>query len=490
MSTAPTILWHDYETTGVDPSRDRPLQFAAIRTDENLDAIGEPIMWYCRPPLDRLPSPDAALVTGITPQFARAKGESEAHFMGLIHDEFSQAGTCGAGYNSLRFDDQVTRHGLYRNLYDPYAREWRNGNSRWDIIDLMRACHALRPEGVQWPEREGGLPSFRLEDLTAANGISHGNAHDALADVSATIEMARLVLRHQPRLFRFYYGLRRKKAVQALIDLPGHTPLVHVSGMYSAENGNVSVVVPICEHPSDSNGVLVYDLREDPAPFLALPPEELAHRQFTSSAGLGDISRLPVKTIHINRSPFIAPLRTLGEASAHRYGLNHDRLMDHRDTLLNAVRQDGFASRLRDAQGLNALPEPSDPELMLYSGPFLSREDRARLDRVRGALPHPASDADLAFSDARLSKLVFRYRARNFPDALSADERSRWNNQRRRWLTGEEPGMSLSFGEYRARITELLADENDLAARRTVLEALSEWADELEQSLSLTTDAA
>ncbi|MGB0721000.1 MAG: exodeoxyribonuclease I [Gammaproteobacteria bacterium] len=484
MSSTPTILWHDYETTGVDPARDRPLQFAALRTDEALQPVDEPIMWYCQPPRDRLPSPDAALVTGITPQFAEAKGESEARFMALIHEEFSRPGTCGAGYNSLRFDDQVTRHGLYRNLYDPYAREWRNGNSRWDVIDLMRACHALRPDGIEWPEREGGLPSFRLEDLTTANAIAHGNAHDALADVTATLEMARLVLRKQPRLFNFYYGLRRKKAVQTLIDIPRHTPIIHVSGMYPAERGNISVVVPICEHPSDSNGVLIYDLREPPEPFLSLSADELAHRLFTPRAELGDAPRLPVKTVHINRSPFVAPLNTLDDASARRHGLNHNQLMDHREALLHAMSREGFTQRLRDAQGLGNLPEATDPELMLYSGPFLSNADRARLERVRGALPHEPERDDLHFSDPRLPELVFRYRARNHPHTLSGEEMARWNALRARWLSGEEPGMSMSLADYRERIATLLTEAEATDQRRAVLEALRDWGEALEDSIT------
>jgi exodeoxyribonuclease-1 len=62
------------------------------------------------------------------------------------------------GYNSLRFDDEVTRNTLYRNLYSPYDREWQNGNSRWDIIDMVRACHDLRPEGIVWPRRARNSP--------------------------------------------------------------------------------------------------------------------------------------------------------------------------------------------------------------------------------------------------------------------------------------------------------------------------------------------
>ena len=184
-----TILWHDYETWGVSPKFDKPSQFAGIRTDLDLNIIGEPEMFYCQPPQDYLPQPEACLVTGITPQKALREGLTEAEFAERIHSLFSQPNTCVAGYNSIRFDDEVTRYLLYRNFYDPYAREWQNGNSRWDIIDMIRACYALRPEGIEWPtvERDGQqVVSFRLELLTKANGIEHEAAHDAMSDVYAT----------------------------------------------------------------------------------------------------------------------------------------------------------------------------------------------------------------------------------------------------------------------------------------------------------------
>ena len=182
MSSSETLLWHDYETFGADPARDRPAQFAAQRTDLDLNPIGDPLCLYARPPRDYLPQPDACLITGITPQLADEKGEVEAAFIASIEAELLRPGTCASGYNSLRFDDNVTRFTLYRNLRDPYAREYGEGRSRWDLIDPMRTAYALRPDGIAWPLREDGLPSFRLEDLSRANGIEHGDAHDALGD--------------------------------------------------------------------------------------------------------------------------------------------------------------------------------------------------------------------------------------------------------------------------------------------------------------------
>ena len=147
-----SIYWHDYETFGIDPRYDRPSQFAGIRTDEELNIISDPLTLYCKPANDCLPDPGACMVTGITPQKALADGIDEAEFIAAIHQEFSVPGTCIAGYNNIRFDDEFTRNTLYRNFYNAYAHEWQHGNSRWDIIDTVRLSRALRPEGINWPE--------------------------------------------------------------------------------------------------------------------------------------------------------------------------------------------------------------------------------------------------------------------------------------------------------------------------------------------------
>lgn len=229
-ASQPSIFWHDYETFGANPAKDRPAQFAGIRTDLDLNIISEPETFYCKQSTDYLPSPEAILITGITPQLANLKGLPETEFMGRIHTLFSQANTCVAGYNSLRFDDEVTRYGFYRNFIDPYAREWQNGNTRWDIIDLVRACYAFRPDGIHWPLKEDGSPSFKLEHLTQANGLSHEKAHDAMSDVYATIAMAKLIKEKQPKLYQYYFELRRKQAVSAQIDVLNMQPLAHEIG--------------------------------------------------------------------------------------------------------------------------------------------------------------------------------------------------------------------------------------------------------------------
>jgi exodeoxyribonuclease-1 len=330
-----TFLFHDYETFGTSPSLDRPAQFAAIRTDADFNIIGEPEVFYCKPADDYLPQPEAVLITGITPQHAKANGVNEADFARRIHDLFTVPKTCVLGYNNVRFDDEVTRNIFYRNFYDPYAWSWQNNNSRWDLLDVMRACYALRPDGINWPENDDGLPSFRLEHLTKANGIEHSNAHDAMADVYATIAMAQLVKTHQPRLFDYLLSHRNKHKLAALIDVPQMTPLVHVSGMFGAWRGNTSWVAPLAWHPENRNAVIMVDLAGDMSPLLELDADALRERLYTAKAELGDNAAVPVKLVHLNKCPILAQAKTLRPEDAERLGIDRKQCLDNLNVLRN-----------------------------------------------------------------------------------------------------------------------------------------------------------
>ena len=308
MAHPQTFFWHDYETSGVNPRRDRPVQFAGLRTDLELNEIGDPLVAYCQPAPDALPEPEAVLLTGITPQHAQAHGVPEAEFAARIEAALAQDGTIGVGYNSIRFDDEVTRFLFWRNLIDPYAREWQDGCGRWDLLDVVRCAWALRPEGLRWPEVDG-RPSFRLEALTAANGLAHESAHDALSDVRATLALARRVRQCQPRLWDFCLKLRQKSAVQAELARGG--PVLHLSGRYPVERGCMAIVWPFAPHPTNRNEVIVWDLSEDPAQLMGLPTPVIRERLFDTGEALAarGLARLPVKTIHINRSPIVIPIR-------------------------------------------------------------------------------------------------------------------------------------------------------------------------------------
>ncbi len=444
-----SIYWYDFETFGRNPRRDRASQFAGIRTDENLNIISEPLVFYCKPADDFLPDPMACLITGISPQKALAEGVCEADFIKRIEQEFSQPGTCVAGYNSIRFDDELTRQLLYRNFYDPYEREWKNGNSRWDIIDMARLCAATRPDGINWPLREDGSISFRLEQLTAENGIEHADAHDALADVIATIEFAKLIKLKQPKLYDYVYRLRSKKVVQSEIDMVTRKPVLHVSMMYPATQGCLALVMPICQHPTNNNGIIVYDLREDPAGWVGLDVAEIRCRIFTSKEDMSvGIERIPLKTLHINKCPIVSSPAVLSPERADQYGLSLEDCRKHWDQLQN---DDEIVAKVREVFSEDIGQDEIDPDFMIYSGGFFSDSDKSLMSMVRSSSATDLARLDLPFRDKRLTTMLQRYRARNYKETLSERELVDWNQFRKARLTSAQALASYEDGYAQAK---------------------------------------
>ena len=473
--TTHTFHWHDYETFGTQVRRDRPAQFAAIRTDADLHEIGEPLMLYCRPANDFLPDPQSCLITGITPQLCLERGLPEYQFAAQIEQALSQPGTIGVGYNTIRFDDEITRFMFWRNLIDPYAREWQNECGRWDLLDVVRTAYALRPQGIQWPTKPEGGASFKLTDLTAANGLAHESAHDALSDVRATIALARLIKQAQPRLFEFCLGLRKKDKVAAELGLPTTPmyakPFLHISGMFAAERGCLALMWPLAMHPVNKNELIAWDLAQDPRPLAMLNADEIRLRMFTRSDDLPEgVTRLPVKTIHLNKSPMVVGnLKTLTPEMAQRWGLQMDVQLQHAALAqglpdMSAIWPEVFK---RPKEG------PVDVDEDLYGG-FVGNADRRRLNELRVATPQQLAKARQAFDDARLAELVFRYRARNFPESLTLEESARWEAHR---------AARLFEGEGGARTIDALSAEIDRLAEsadergEAILGALYDYAE-------------
>ncbi|MBN2798343.1 MAG: exodeoxyribonuclease I [Deltaproteobacteria bacterium] len=470
-----TLLWHDYETWGADPRRDRAAQFAALRTDEDLREVGAPLMLFCRPSRDFLPHPRAAMVTGLTPQRAEAEGLPEAEFFGRVHAELGRAGTCGVGYNSIRFDDEVTRFGLYRNFLPPYDREWRLGNSRWDLIDLARMTRALRPEGLVWPERAPGVTSFRLTDLTEANDIPHLGAHDALADVRATLGLARRIREAQPKLYAWHYKMRRKDEVKRWLRPRFGQVVLHVSGMFPSEQGHLAPVLPLMLRPGMNNEVVAIDLRVDPGPLLALGPEALAANLYARRSALPEgVARVGIKTIHLNKSPALAPTETLTPALAERWGIDLDQAQAHRAAVLSSL---DLPDRLA---ALYALPREEeadpDPDEALYDG-FITDQDAELCREVRERSPDGLWDWTPALSDPRLQRLFRRYRARSWPERLAPEEAAGWERFCR--ARREEGGLrgALTRTAFQAEIAAIRA-EGVGDSDEEVLRALEAWAEE------------
>lgn len=476
-----SFLFYDLETFGSDPRRTRIAQFAAIRTDADLNEIDEPIDFFVRPADDLLPTPIASLVTGIAPQDALRDGIPEAEAFARIAEEMSQPETCTLGYNSLRFDDEFIRYGLFRNFYDAYEREWRGGNSRWDLLDVMRLAHALRPEGIVWPQRDDGATSFRLEHLATANDVRIGDAHEALSDVRALIGMARKLKHAQPRLWDYALRLRDKRYAASLLDLVGHTPVLHVSQRYPAARLCAAAVLPLARHPRIDSRVIVFDLDSEPEALLDLDADAIADRLYVRSADLPEgETRIPLKEVHLNRCPALIEWAHLREQDFQRLNIDSG-LVEKRAARLREYAPQ-LAEKVRRVFASTQEREPSDVDASLYDG-FIGDGDKRRYADVRATPPQALGARDFGFQDGRLPELLFRYRARNWPETLTADEHSRWNEYRRHRLL-EESGLSeLSLSQYGTEIAALRLTHAGDGPKQILLDRLEAWGAELHRSL-------
>lgn len=461
-----TFFFYDLETSGLNPRQDRIMQFAGQRTDMNLEPIGEPYNLLVTLNDDTLPSPDALMVTGITPQKTVEEGYSEAQFARILSEEIFTPETIAVGFNNIRFDDEFIRHLLWRNFHNPYEWSWKDGRSRWDLLDVVRLTRALRPEGINWPLDDKGEPSNRLELITSANGIAHENAHDALADVTALIAVTKLIKQKQPQLYDYLLKMRDKKVVQQLVNVDDKKPFVYASGRYDKEFAKTTVAFPLTT--SRNGGVVVYDLRYDPTPFVGLSMEELSAKLFASweERQAEDFVKLPVKELQYNRCPAVAPLGVLEQGDGWRkISLDLKTVQEHQNILLN---HPDFAEKLRTIfENKPAFKKLPDPEAQLYDG-FLNDRDRLRVEAVRNADERELADFHPEFQDERLASLLLHYKARNFPRSLSEDNLAQWETWRAQHLHAQLPGFMASL----QRLAPTVTDEQQF-----ILQELQLWAE-------------
>lgn len=461
-----TFYVHDYETFGKNPALDRPVQFAGVRTDDDFNIIDDPLVIYCAPANDYLPQPEAVLITGITPRYALKHGVNEAEFCQKIHQQFSVAGTCTLGYNNIRFDDEVSRNIFYRNFYDPYAYNWQNGNSRWDLLDVVRACYALRPQGINWPKNANGLPSFQLEHLAKANGIQHLKAHDAMSDVYATIELAKLVKQAQPLLFKYFYHHRSKHKIKALINIENMTPLVHVSGMFGVRRSNISLVAPLAWHPENKNAVIVCDLAADISP-LSLDVNTLREHLYTPKDSLNRQQiTIPLKLVHINKCPILAPVNTWREKETKRLKIDLQYCLNQ----LESLRQNPQITEKVNAlfKQMTARPKVNNVDTQLYCG-FFNDTDHNTIKKIQQTSPQNLPALNFCFQDPRLETLLFRFRARNYHNTLDDTEQRRWLEYRKEVLSPEK------IKEYILQLNQLCYQYQNNEEKSSLLKSLLDY---------------
>jgi exodeoxyribonuclease-1 len=462
-----TFFFYDLETSGLSPQEARVMQFAGIRTDMELKQLGEPVNVLVRLNDDVLPSPEALMVTGITPQQTQADGYSEAEFAKMLIDDVFTEDTVTVGFNNIRFDDEFIRHLFWRNFYDPYEWSWKDGRSRWDLLDVVRMTRALRPEGIQWPVNDKGQPVNRLEFLSGANGLDHAKAHDALSDVEALIAVTQLIKDKQPRLYDHLFKLRDKNEIKKLVNLDDKQPFVYVSGRLGGEFNSATVAFPLT---AGKNGnVVVYDLRYDPEPFLGLSQNDLAKKLYATweERQKDDFQKLPVKELQYNKAPAVAPLGVLGQGDGWaNISLDEATIVKNRNKLLSVP---AFAENLRSLfEKKPDYKKSTDPEAQLYDS-FVPDIDKIRIESVRNANERDLADFHPNFVDERLSPLLLHYKARNFPKTLAEDESIAWEKWRSAKISADLPAFMKSLSGLIAT-----TKDND---KQFMLQELQLWAE-------------
>jgi len=444
-----TFFFYDLETSGLNPREDRIMQFAGIRTDMNFKQIGEPYNILVKLNDDVLPSVEALLVTHITPQQTQADGYTEAEFAKLLSEEIFIPDTITVGFNNIRFDDEFVRYLFWRNFYDPYEWAWKEGRSRWDLLDVVRMTRALRPDGIEWPFNDKGEPVNKLELLSKVNGLEHTKAHDALSDVEALISVTKLIRDKQPQLYEYLLKLKDKNEVKKLINLDTKQPFVYVSGRLDSAFNKATVSFPIT---SGRNGnVVVYDLRIDPTPFLKMSVDEmeeaLAYRPKDDKQ-----LKLPVKELQYNRAPAVAPLGVLTQSDGWaKIGLDEATVLKNQNILLTSPT---FAENVRSVfEKIKEYDPNVDSESMLYDG-FVPDIDKIRIESVRNATEKGLADYNPVFVDERLPSLLLHYKARNFPKSLAESESIAWEEWRAQKLQKALPGYIKNFQKVAATIKD------------------------------------
>ena len=522
------ICWYDLETTGIDPCWHRILQFAARKTTHDLIDIGDPVSFQVRLPLDVLPDPAACCLTGITPQATNQEGITELEAMHRIYELFMEAGTCVAGFNSIRFDDEFVRYGFYRNLLPVYLREYQNGNTRWDLLEVCRAAAALRPEGMEWPTRDG-IPVFNLGALAEANGLDAQGAHEAATDVTLTIELARLLRKNNEKLYDFAFSLRRRNEVEKLLRTPNEVKVL-VAGSLPRDRKCLGLVLQIGRPPKKNTRIFA-DLGADLRCLVEWSEEQLADVWWNPD---GD-DRLPLRPVQINKCPFIAPVSVLRPEDIKRleidmelaeerreYLLKHKALIEKRITGLFRVegeaesndrrggqRGKGRNRRNRSGKGgernFNGLVAPDgkplsnaeingakrrvptvskDVEAQLYTR-FINERDQSEALRVAQALRQANKPGKTNFQDRRLRELLARLKARNeLTEFMSDQERREWRGYLKQKLLGTpaDTDAYLTLESFRQRISEVRAGDA-VPADEEVLSALEDHGDDLHDSL-------
>ncbi|WP_210498340.1 exodeoxyribonuclease I [Vibrio crassostreae] len=454
------FIVYDYETFGKN-TKGAVSQFAAIRANNTFEEQ-ERFNFFCKPSQDVVAEPAACLVTHVTPQIAENKGIPEYEFAHKVNNIFNaEMNTVVVGYNSVSFDDEVSRNMFYRNMIDPYRWSFARGNSRFDVSDLVRLIHALRPDTLNWAyvddvdandEVVGKKLSFKLEHLSAANGIVHLNAHDALSDVEALLSLMKMIYDKEPELFCEFFELRSKHVAESIVQRKtfGYT-------CYKFSKTNyISMMRNMGASAKDKNKYFSWDLRIDPSWFATLSDEKLAEVMSMRFAELEEngYPKHGLHAIKINQIPFVFDSKHLGYSGV----ADNAKLSEIRSTVKANIEfldaNPDFARRVINLYESRVYdPLPNDTDMNLYcseTGGFFQNYEKEAIRKFESAATWKDKLGVYLeqSSGTRLQKMMFRIIGRNEPSVFDEELMKEWVSYVSQRINGDLPNSLLSYDQF------------------------------------------
>lgn len=466
-----SFLWYDYETFSRDKYNTRIASVAMMRTNLSFDVLEEPVVCFGKLGLDFLPSPRSCIIHGLSPQFVNTIGTTEDILISKVLEEFSKDGTIVVGYNSIQFDDEITRATLYRNLMDPHTGWAKN---RWDILKLVRATRDFKPETLvlEKTNSETGWTSFRLEDVAEQNGIEQIKAHDAINDVLATVGIAKQIKEKQPDLFEYYFNLRTPEQIAQFFSNESDNRIILFtdSTPINGHKFNTRPLVPL--HYEKRNGklekVVCFDLSNE-------VPETI-----------NEETRNCLIELNIKKSPFIVRAKYSHDMEA-RSGLKWETCIERRKRVLDNPIFASLAGKKRKFEKTS-----NDPDVNIYEFPsFAAKETMKNIvalpPEYRLKQHRPFHDGDEKFNE-----ILFRHVARNYPDLLTDIDKQAWIRHCRSKITGIEDNTPttepLYIHDYFSTIEELEVENKDSSELLELLSQLRKYGEYVKKQLGLTTN--
>jgi exodeoxyribonuclease I len=417
-------VFYDTETSGLSPEFDQILQFAAIRTDNDFNEIDRfEIRSQLLPYI--VPAPGALRVTGIGPELLM-DSSIPSHYQATrqIREKLLDwSPAIFIGYNTISFDENLLRQALFQTLHSPYVTNTQS-SARADVIRLVHAVVAYVPDCLTVPTNEKGKAVFKLDQLAPANGFEHENAHEAMADVEATIHIAKVIRNGAPKVWQNVMRSCRKSAA---VDTIMSTGILALTEFYF--NKEYSWLVTYCGQNSEYSAQMgVFDLQHDPTGYVDLDVDALVDI-------LNDKHKV-IRSIRTNAQPILMPYElATSRAAAKTFDLNvlRDRVNIIRDA-------PEFQKRLGLALAKRYPSEEPSPysEKRIYDG-FPSRGDEALMQRFHG---QPWADrfatAEQLDDDSR-RELAYRVIYCEAAETLPNEKRTELENWvRRRILSNDE----------------------------------------------------